>query len=119
MNANVKTANRMARVLSTAVCLTCAWLGSRALADEPMRSETVKFHDLNVNTPEGVQELYGRIHTAARRVCSERDPLLQSAGAICARKAEAQAVAKVGLPQLVAYYRVKTGDQAQPLIAGR
>jgi UrcA family protein len=119
MNTNVKTANRTALVLSTAVCLTCGWLGSTALADEPVRSETVKFRDLNVNTPEGVQALYGRIHAAAKRVCSDTDPVFRFAASSCARESEAQAVAKVGLPQLVAYYRVKTGDRAQPLIAGQ
>ena len=119
MKANVKTANLTDLVLLTAVCLTCGWLGSTALADEPVRSETVKFPDLNVNTPEGVQALYGRIHAAAKRVCSDPEPVFHFSAASCAREAEAQAVAKVGLPQLVAYYRVKTGDWARPLIAGQ
>jgi UrcA family protein len=35
-----------------------------------VRSETVKFQDLNVGTPAGVEALYGRIHSAAVRVCS-------------------------------------------------
>ena len=118
MNANLKTANRPALVLSTAVLLTCAWLGSSVLADEPVRSETVKFKDLNLNTPEGVKVLYSRIHRAAEDVCSERDWIFQPAAATCAHKAEARAIAKVGLPQLSAYYRAKTGDQTQ-LIVGR
>jgi UrcA family protein len=119
MNAIVKTANRPILVLSTAVLLACSGLGSTVRAEEPVRAETVKFHDLNLNTPEGVQALYGRIHVAAKRVCSETDPLLQPAFVGCARKAEAQAVASVGLPELSAYYRAKTGDQSAPLIAGR
>ena len=118
MKANVKAASLTALVLLTAVGLTCGWLGSTALADEPVRSEIVKFPDLNVDTPEGVRALYGRIHAAAKRVCSDTDPAFRFPAATCAREAEAQAIAKVGLPQLVAYYRAKTGDRAQPLIAG-
>jgi UrcA family protein len=116
---NIKIANLLPLVLSTAVVLTCAWVGPNAVADEEVRSETVKFQDLNLNSPEGVQALYRRIHAAAGRVCDQSDPALQRAAASCAKKAEARAIAKVGLPQLVAYYRTQTGDQSQPLIAGR
>jgi UrcA family protein len=35
-----------------------------------MRSETVKFHDVHVGTPAGVQVHYQRIHSAAKSVCS-------------------------------------------------
>jgi UrcA family protein len=119
MNASVKTTERMCRVLSSAMLLACAWVASSAFAEEPVRTETVKFQDLNVDTPAGVKALYDRIHSAAHRVCSQSDPLLWSAASACARKAESQAVAKVGLPQLTAYYRMKTGDRTQPLSATR
>ncbi|MBV8397187.1 MAG: UrcA family protein [Acetobacteraceae bacterium] len=117
MNANIKTANRPALVLSTALLVACAWLGSPAFADDA-RSENVKFQDLNVNTPEGVQALYSRIHAAAKRVCREEDPMFLASELSCVRKAEEQAIAKTGVPQLQAYYRSKTGAPAQ-LIAGR
>src|SRR5579862_1505797 len=118
MNANFKITNRPAIVLSTAVLLTCAWLSSTVCAEEPVRSEKVTFQDLNVNTPEGVQALYGRIHSAAKRVCTESDPMLLGSAFSCVRKAEAQAIAKTGVPQLQAYYRAKTGTEKE-LIAGR
>ena len=118
MNANLKAANRPAIVLSTAVLLTCAWLGSTVFAQESPRAVNVKFQDLNVNTPEGVQALYGRIHAAAKRVCTEPDPMLLGSAFSCVRKAEAQAIAKTGVPQLQAYYRAKTGTEKE-LIAGR
>lgn len=118
MNSNRKTANRSALVLSSAVCLASGFLGSSALAEQP-RSETVKFQDLDLNTPEGVRQLYGRIHAAASRVCTQFDPILRPAASICARKAERDAIARVSLPQLEAYYRATTGDATQPLIAGR
>jgi UrcA family protein len=121
MNSNVKTANRIALAFSTAMLLACAVIVSSAFADDQVRSETVKFADLNVNTPAGVGALYERIHSAARRVCSETgsDPFLPVAAAACARKAEAQAIETLGLPPLTAYYQMKTGNHAQPLAANR
>ena len=81
----------------------------------------MKFQDLNVDTPEGVQALYSRIHAAARRVCSESDPLLKAAVDICTRKAEGDAIAKLDLPQLTAYYhnQDQASAHAQPLVAAR
>lgn len=121
MNANVKTANRIPRTLSTAMLLMCVCTFSGAFADEPVRSERVKFQDLNVDTQEGVQALYGRIHAAAARVCSDSDPVLRLAAVACARKAEGDAIQKLNLPQLTAYYKIKTktGDHTQPLVAVR
>jgi UrcA family protein len=121
MNSNIKTTNRIPLALATAMLLTCVWGASNAFADEEVRSERVKFQDLNVDTPEGVQALYGRIHAAAKRVCSQSDPVLWPAESACARKAEGNAIEKLSLPQLTAYYQIKTktGDHMQPLVAAR
>jgi len=118
MSSNVKTATRISLAFTTALMLACVAL-STARAGEQVRSETVKFHDLNVNTQSGVEALYGRIHAAAGRVCSESDPILRIGAASCARNAEARAVATLDLPQLTAFYQMKTGDKTQPLIANR
>ena len=117
MNSNIKTP----LVFTAAMLLTCVWGASSAFADEPVRSERVQFQDLNVNTPEGVQALYTRIHTAAKRVCFDSDPVMRSAAGPCARTAEANAIAKLNLPQLTAYYQIKTkaGGHTQPLVAAR
>jgi UrcA family protein len=119
MNSNIKT--RILHALATATLLTCVWGASSAFADEQVRSEKVKFQDLNVTTPEGVQALYGRIHAAAGRVCFQSDPVLREAQSSCARKAEANAIEKLNLSQLTAYYKIKTktGDHTQPLLATR
>jgi len=119
MSSNTKT--RLPLVFASALLLTCAWGASGAHADEQVRSEKVKFQDLNVETQEGVQALYGRIHAAARRVCSQSDPVLREAENACARTAEANAIEKVNLSQLTAYYKIKTksGDHTQPLVAAR
>jgi UrcA family protein len=121
MNSNIKT--RIPLAVAAAMLLTCMWGASSAIADEQVRSETVKFHDLNVDTPDGVRALYGRIHAAAKRVCSESDPALREAAGFCERKAEANAIGKLNLSQLTAYYKIKTetktGDHKQPLVAAQ
>jgi UrcA family protein len=121
MNTNVKTSHRMSATISTALLLMCACAFSGAFAGEQVRSERVKFQDLNIDTPEGVQALYGRIHSAALRVCSETDPILRQAAGACALKSEQDAIRKLDLPQLSAYYKVKTkrGEQAERLAAAR
>jgi UrcA family protein len=117
MNSNIKI--RIPLALAAAMVLTGVWGGSSAFADEEVHSEKVKFQDLNVGTPEGVQALYGRIHAAAKRVCAGDDPVLEQAVVACAKKAEGNAIEKLNLSQLTAYYKAKTGGQTQPLVAAR
>ena len=119
MNSSINAANRMPLAVSAAMLLVCVWAISTAFAGEQVRSETVKFPDLNVNTSEGVQTLYDRIHAAALRVCSSSDPIYQLGTRDCARNAEAKAIKTVNLPQLTAFYRMKTGNNTQPLSASR
>ena len=119
MNSSVKI-NRVVLAFSAAMLLACEVAASAYADDQVVRSQTVKFQDLNVDTPAGVEALYGRIHAAAQRVCSETgDPIQQIAAASCAKKAEANAIGNLGLIQLTAYYRMKTGDGMGPLTAKR
>jgi UrcA family protein len=121
MTSSVKIANRMPLAFSAAMLLACVWAVSTAVAGEQVRSETVRFPDLNVNTSQGVQALYGRIHAAAWRVCASHsaDPINQMGERGCVKNAEAKAIESLNLPQLTAFYRAKTGDRTQPLSANR
>lgn len=118
MSSNVTALSRVSVAFATAMLLAFVAV-SGAYADEEVRSETVKFGDLNVASPSGVETLYKRIHAAAARVCFDGDPLQLIAVHACTRKAEARAIEKVNLPQLTAFYQMKTGGQKQPLIATR
>ena len=121
MNSSVKIANRMPLAFSAAMLLACVWAVSPAFAGEAPKSQTVKFQDLNLDTREGVQALYGRIHAAAWHVCltTSTDPIYQEVARDCAKKAEAKAIETVNLPQLTAFYRMKTGGSTKPLSANR
>ena len=119
MNSIVKATSRVSLVFSAAMLLASVAGVPAAFADSDVRSETVKFQDLNIDTSAGVQALYGRIHAAAKRVCSQSDAVQQPSANACAKKAEADAVQKLSFPQLTAYYRLKTGDKTAPLSASR
>jgi UrcA family protein len=79
-------------------------------------SVTVKYGDLNVSNPEGAATLYRRIVAAANGVCgaNDNDRNLYSRATLnaCIHKATADAVTKVGRPELFAVYNSKN---PQPL----
>jgi UrcA family protein len=118
MNSNVKTDNRTIRAYAIAMSLACALVASNAYADDQVRSETVKFADLNLGTPAGVEALYGRVHAAARRVCEQPAGELAATRA-CMTKAESEAIGKVNVPLLTAFYQKKTGSNPQTITANR
>lgn len=117
MNSNVKTNKRNILGYATATWLVCALAAFSAHAGDT-RSETVKFADLNLGTPAGVEALYGRIHAAARRVCEQPAGELAATGG-CIRKAESTAIGKVNVPLLTAFYQKKTGTYPQTITANR
>jgi UrcA family protein len=91
-----------------------AVLSSHVLAGEPSDppSITVKFADLNLQTPAGVEALYKRIHSAAIQVCDSgvgRNLLILTSDRKCAATAETQAIEKVHNAALSAFYQRKVG----------
>jgi UrcA family protein len=88
--------------------------GVSAAADSDTRSMTVSYGDLNLSDPQGAATLYRRIAQAAHAVCdsSDESPWSKAAVRKCVSKAIADAVTKVGQPQLIAVYNAKN---RQPL----
>jgi UrcA family protein len=118
MNVKTRALARSHVVIPVAVLLACGCSILTASAEE-VRMETVSFKDLSLETPAGIQALYNRIHAAARRVCSETDPVRRAGAAGCARQAEARAVQSVGNPQLTAFFQGKSGQQPTLLAAAK
>jgi UrcA family protein len=118
MNSNVEPHHRSIRTYATAMWLACVLVAFDAHAADYVRSETVKFADLNVGTPAGAKALYGRIHAAAWHVCQQPGGELQAAK-ICMRRAQSDAVGKVNAPLLTALYQKKTGSNPRTIIANR
>jgi|SRR5665213_47009 len=68
---------------------------------------TVRYADLNINTPVGAEKLYERIRHAASRVCPLPDlrPLAEHAATMrCRNEVVAQAVGRISSAQLTAIY---------------
>lgn len=73
---------------------------------------TVKFGDLDISRPQGAVALYGRIRSAAEKVCSPFEgPGLMAKAHLdaCIHKAIADAVMAVNEPALLAVYSAKLG----------
>ena len=72
-----------------------------------IRSETVRFADLNINSSHGAEILYRRLNFAANNVCRELEPgrsLAQLAPhRACVHSALSKALAEVGNPLVLAY----------------
>jgi UrcA family protein len=118
MNSNVKSDNRSIRGCARAICLACVVVAFNAHAGDQSRSETVKFADLNLGTQAGVEALYRRIHSAAGHVCEQPAGELAAARG-CVSKAESEAIGKVNVPLLTAFYQKKTGNRPQTITASR
>jgi UrcA family protein len=77
---------------------------------EDAPSVTVRYHDLNLNSPEGVASLYGRIHAAALDVCKQAEGsqlvsrVFWSGWNECVDHAIANAVKDVHNEKLSTYY---------------
>jgi len=82
-------------------------LSAAAVDDDAALSVTVRYHDLNLNSPEGVASLYGRIRGAAQQVCrtlESRDLMRKSESQTCFNHAVANAVNAVHSAPLSAYH---------------
>jgi UrcA family protein len=81
-------------------------------ADAPPTAK-VKYGDLDLNNPAGVNQLYVRIRTAAEHVCGPPNHSLELAvqqrRAGCVDQAVAGAVANAHQPALAALHSAKTG----------
>jgi UrcA family protein len=116
MNSKVKTDDRAFLACSIAILLACVLVTSNAIADDQIRSETVKFADLKVDTTAGAEALYRRIYGAAQRVCGYEATSVfsQTIWRNCVRPTVDATVAKANNPLLTALH---TGRKPAPATA--
>ena len=104
------TSRITALLRASAALTTCLIVGGSATAyaaapADASASVRVNYRDLNLTTEQGTQLLYGRIVSAAHRVCAVRDirVLAEVAAAqACEAQAIAHAVRDVNNPRLAA-----------------
>lgn len=90
------------------LCLSAAVCSAENAGAPALRSQVVRFGDLNLSNPEGVAALYRRIEGAATRVCRDLNRprfVWSKSEAECKRAAIAQAVAGINNEQLAALHR--------------
>lgn len=105
----MKTFNLRALVSAAIFGATALALAGVSTADPAfgVRSTTIKYGDLNLSNPEGAKALYRRIVQASHDVCDSSDDVfseVRAAVKACRTKAIADAVTKVGHPNLIAVY---------------
>lgn len=108
MYSNTNTTRTIFTACSAAVMsLACTLIVALAFVPK----QTVKFQDLNIGSSDGAAALYGRVHTAAQHVCFsgwDKSPAKVQRAEACANEAEARAVSQLNVPELTAYYEMKT-----------
>ena len=90
-----------------ALITTSSFNIARADTFGDVRSETVRFADLNINNSSGVKILYRRLNIAANNVCRELEPgrslALVAPHRACVHGALSKALADVGNSAVLAY----------------
>jgi UrcA family protein len=79
------------------------------------RSITIDYSDLDLTQPQGVNALYSRVVSAARRACSDPQPMELARFAEfrkCVDRAVSEAVGDVNQPALAAVHRAKKSRSA-------
>lgn len=97
----------VAALLAVLPPLLITELATAAGSDETAPSVTVRYHDLNLNSPEGIASLYRRIRGAAGEVChslESRDLSRKAVWDQCYNHAVANAVKAVHNETLSAYH---------------
>ena len=97
------TIRRSLALAGAFAALAVSTLSFAAPLSDDVPSVAVRYDDLNLTTPAGVNALYSRISHAARAVCPDsysRDLAVQSAAERCQVQAIAKAVHAVNNPQL-------------------
>lgn len=109
---NIRTPSRLRSLIAIAIAsaLTSAFTSVCAAANSSDTfTQTVKYGDLDLSTPQGATALYRRITTAARNVCGALhidtwNYAARSQATACVHKAIADAVTKVNQPALFVVY---------------
>ena len=114
---NIQHAKTLAGLAAVAILASA---GAPSLANAAvqgdLRSETVRFDDLNLGSQAGVQALYVRIRSAAREVCGPAAMTGSSVSSAvwrdCVGASLHDAILKVKNPALTAYYTDRLRESA-------
>ena len=121
------TSAKLPRLVTTTIFGALAF-GCGALSIAADRSDVpqvvVKFGDLNLSNRQGAATLYNRIVAAAYEVCGSFDTDIRALASYrkldaCVHKAIADAVTKVGQPELFAVHNARNHQPLPNTVAAR
>ena len=105
-------------VIAALACSGPARAEDGANSSERAPSEIVKFHDADLTTTDGAEAVYGRIQSAAWRVCADMIPMNNGPDALrglaCERTLIEDAVKQADNPKLTVVYEQRTGERYAP-----
>jgi UrcA family protein len=109
------------QVICSILWLSSALLCGNAVAKDVVKERVVRYADLNLNNPAGVQALYRRITAAARSVCGRNESLSIGLAKAkeCTARAIDEAVARVNNHNLSTYHAQKVEKNGGPKVAAR
>jgi len=99
---------------------SAAFAGDQATAGVVTKSVTVRFADLDLRHPAGVETLYKRLQTAARQACGiydTRDIKGVRAFKSCREAALSKAVAQIDNERLAKVHATRTGKVPEQRVA--
>jgi UrcA family protein len=107
-----KSNRKLIATLTGALWLTCAAASALAGPPQIVKTTTVHFADLNLESPEGAHALYSRIRSAAADLCGEQFSLWDGnrlrEWQDCYRTTIERAVVQLNRPALTAVHRDST-----------
>ena len=109
------TMNLSRAAIMTTVAVIGFALSAAASAGTDTPTLTVKYNDLNVESEQGARELYSRLRTASRHVCSAfegRELRQRAAWKECYQEALTKAVMDLNVERLTALHLRKQTDRA-------
>ena len=119
---NLESKMNLMRTVQYATLIFVGALSGAALASDGTdlpRATTVRFSDLNLNSPAGVAALYGRIGRAAIKVCDDpaetRALLITRAAYKCRAAATDRAVRQANQPALTTIHLAKISKGRKPI----
>jgi UrcA family protein len=104
-------------LLLAALALTGAQLIRAADGAHAPPHLLVDYSNVDLSTIEGVKDMYGRLHTAAEKVCNDLDGQYLSLRYACVRDAMSNAVQSVNKPLLTWYYTRRDGGSELATVA--
>jgi UrcA family protein len=103
----------LAALATAFLAVTSTAVHAADISGSELMKRTVTYGDLNLANPQGVEQLYQRVVSAAQQVCDSLDgrSLQEKVQfSICVRQSIARAVAVVDQPALTALHAIKTGQ---------